>query len=160
MEENTESSAASRIEIRFFSWTNPTYRCFSNFYPAQFWLDGKIWATSEHYYQAMKSTDPAMQDYIRTCGKPSVAKEMGGMTHNPNWDAMKDGVMRKCLRAKFMANLDIKEKLLGTGDALLIEASPGDFYWGEGSTKTGKNRLGVLLPRGSSSGEPFSFLRR
>ena len=39
----------------------------------------------------------------------------------------------------------LKELLINTGDAFLIEASPVDSYWGEGKYGTGKNRLGILL---------------
>lgn len=53
--------------------------------------------------------------------------------------------MKKCLLAKFEQNYDLKIKLLGTGDAILIESSPRDEYWGSGKYNMGKNKLGRLL---------------
>jgi ribA/ribD-fused uncharacterized protein len=53
--------------------------------------------------------------------------------------------MLKGLRAKFNQSLELKNRLLETGNALLIEDSLYDYYWGVGRNKTGKNRLGALL---------------
>lgn len=132
-------------EIRFYGWKYPAVRFLSNFFTAPFELDGKTWKSSEHYYQAMKSEKPAIQEMLRLCDKAGAAKEMGGMVENrKDWEAVKEGVMRKALRAKFSSE-EMKNLLLSTGDAKLIEASPTDFYWGEGDTGQGQNRLGVLL---------------
>lgn len=49
-----------------------------------------------------------------------------------------------CLE-KFRQNLDLKTKLLKTNDAILIEASHKDSYWGYGPNKKGKNKLGKIL---------------
>jgi hypothetical protein len=62
-----------------------------------------------------------------------------------NWDNIKENIMTKVLQAKFTQNEDAKQTLLSTGDAVLIEDSPIDYYWGCGSDGTGKNRLGKLL---------------
>jgi N-glycosidase YbiA len=35
--------------------------------------------------------------------------------------------------------------LLATGDDLLVENAPGDYYWGCGKDGSGKNRLGTIL---------------
>ena len=52
----------------------------SNFYapPRPILLDGKEWATSEHYYQAQKfvTIDPAWAEAIRTAQGPYVAWQM------------------------------------------------------------------------------------
>jgi len=52
--------------------------------------------------------------------------------------------MMDALRAKFAQHDDLRDILLGTGDAALVEHTANDSYWGDGS---GKNRLGVLLMR-------------
>lgn len=57
----------------------------------------------------------------------------------------KDFIMYVVLWAKFTQNLDIQANLLATGESILIEDSPIDFYWGQGSTKTGQNKLGRQL---------------
>lgn len=54
--------------------------------------------------------------------------------------------MYEALRLKFGTHADLKEKLLSTEDARLVEHTTRDSYWGDGGGK-GKNRLGVLLMR-------------
>jgi len=41
----------------------------------------------------------------------------------------------------------LREILLGTGDAKLVEHTENDSYWGDGGDGSGKNRLGILLMR-------------
>ncbi len=56
--------------------------------------------------------------------------------------------MLKALRVKFDQHQDLKQKLLSTGDAKLVEASPYDSYWGNATRKDGSkglNKLGILL---------------
>jgi N-glycosidase YbiA len=60
-----------------------------------------------------------------------------------DWESVKDGIMEFALLAKFTQHEDLKEKLLSTNDAKLIEDSPYDSYWG--SARNGKNMLGLLL---------------
>ncbi len=56
--------------------------------------------------------------------------------------------MRGVLRAKFTQHQDLRELLLSTGDARLVESAktdnPVNRLWGEVNGK-GKNMLGVLL---------------
>ena len=46
---------------------------------------------------------------------------------------------------KFATHADIRELLLSTGTEEIIEQAADDYYWGCGSDKTGKNRLGQIL---------------
>jgi hypothetical protein len=39
----------------------------------------------------------------------------------------------------------LKALLLGTGEAVLVEHTANDSYWGDGGDGSGKNRLGALL---------------
>lgn len=164
-ERNTRLEAPN--EIRFYGRNYPAHREFSNFYLVNLQIDGKEWDSVEHYYQAMKTADPDEQEDIRVGYKlgttqglrigmlkadnltrdssPGFSKKQGrDCQMRENWEDMKEDVMRKALQAKF-SRPDLRAKLLLTGDALLIEASPTDYYWGEGAAKIGKNRLGVLL---------------
>jgi ribA/ribD-fused uncharacterized protein len=58
---------------------------------------------------------------------------------------VKDDVMRRALRAKFEQNPELREQLLATGEAHLIEHTATDSYWGDGGDGSGLNRLGELL---------------
>lgn len=134
-------------EILFYGHKQFAYFC-SNFYPAEFILDGKRWSTSEHYFQAMKFMDPKLQERVRKANRPNEAARIGRDRSLPlrkDWESVKERIMMRALEAKFAQNPDIKAELLATGDAKLIEDSPVDDYWGRGRDHKGKNRLGVLL---------------
>lgn len=66
-----------------------------------------------------------------------------GVKIRPDWEEVKDDVMRIGLYAKFTQNPKLKEMLVKTNDSILEEASPYDSYWG--TAKNGKNMLGKLL---------------
>lgn len=118
---------------------------FSNFFQSPIEIDGRVWQTVEHYFQAMKSNDPKVQEHIRTCKGPATAKKMGrSATLRPDWEHVKEDVMVQALRVKFK-NPSLRLALLETGTSQIIEDAPWDEYWGSGKSGRGKNRLGVLL---------------
>ncbi len=55
--------------------------------------------------------------------------------------------MLDALRAKFTQHEDLRELLLSTGNAQLVEHTASDRYWADGGDGSGKNMLGVLLMR-------------
>ena len=134
-----------RIE---FYRTGDEYGCLSNFaaYPIE--LDGKIWPTTEHYFQAQKFRDDVRAEEIRTAASPMVAARMGRSRHarlREDWELVKDDVMRKAVRAKFAQHNDLRRILLETGDALLVEHTAKDSYWADGGDGHGRNMLGQIL---------------
>lgn len=134
--------------IEFYS-KKPEFKELSNFYAAPFSLDGKTWPSVEHYFQAMKfPTDPAYQETIRQIKTPQSAKSLGSSKEHPirpDWDSVREEVMKKALEAKFTQNEALKQILLSTKGKELVEASPTDIYWGIGKARKGQNRLGKLL---------------
>jgi N-glycosidase YbiA len=54
-------------------------------------------------------------------------------------------IMLEALMAKFTQHADLKQILLDTGDATLVEHTTRDSYWGDGGDGSGRNRLGALL---------------
>jgi ribA/ribD-fused uncharacterized protein len=137
------------MTIRFFS-KSETHREFSNFAPFPFQLDGKRWATTEHYYQAMKFADPKMQSKIRKAPKPNEAKELADANRSavrPDWDAVKDEVMYRAVRSKFDQHAALRDLLMATGDEDIVEDAPNDYYWGVGRDGTGQNKLGRIIER-------------
>lgn len=134
-------------EIRFWRSSDP-FGCLSNFYAAPIEIDGKIWPTTEAYYQAMKFADESLQEFVRLAPNPKEAKTRAYQFPSAlraDWDEVKESVMISALRAKISQHPRIREKLLESGNARLIEASPYDSYWGEGKDRKGQNRLGELL---------------
>lgn len=135
--------------IRFFS-RGDAYSELSNFAPFGFDEGGLHWPTVEHYFQAQKFEGPGAPEYreqIRLARSPRAAKALGrsrGFPIRPDWDSVREDVMRYALERKF-ADPRLRALLLGTGDRPLVEDSPYDRYWGAGRDGRGKNRLGVLL---------------
>ncbi len=135
--------------INFYS-VGDEYGCFSNFahYPIK--LGGKIWPTSEHYFQAQKFDDEQLREAIRKTKSPMLAARMGRDRKNKlkrAWESIKVAVMTEAVRAKFMQHDDIRVILLNTGDAKIVEHTENDDYWGDGGDGSGKNMLGQILMR-------------
>lgn len=122
------------------------YHFLSNFAKHPVRYDGVLWPSSEHAYQAAKTTDKDEKTAVQLAMTPGKAKSAGKkVTMRPNWDQIKNQVMLEIVRAKFKQNRNIKMKLLATGDAELIESNWwGDDFWGvfEGN---GQNKLGKIL---------------
>lgn len=130
-----------------FNSKSKAYSEFSNFHVSPFVIDGIEWQTVEHYFQAQKFPDDPLQDSIRLAKTPGLAKKFGRTRSESfvvNWDQIKEDVMYTGLQAKFTQNPDLKDLLINTGDATLIEKSSWDSYWGIGKGN-GKNRMGHLL---------------
>lgn len=133
--------------IRFYRVNEP-YGEFSNFAPYPFELKGKVWPTSEHYFQAQKFAGTDHEEAIRLTKSPTVAARMGRSRERPlraDWETVKDEIMREALRAKFDQHPTLRSLLLKTGDAELVEHTKNDRYWADGGDGTGQNRLGELL---------------
>lgn len=121
---------------------------FSNFAPWPIELDGKVWPTTEHYYQAQKAIDPAVAERIRQAADPYLAAELGRsrlFEIRKDWDLIKIEVMRKALRAKFTQHDICKNSLLATENRNMVERTDSDDYWGDGRDGLGTNYLGRLL---------------
>lgn len=133
--------------IKFYSET-AQWGEFSNFAAYPIKLGGKIWPTSEHYFQAQKFENKAYQERIRKAPSPMKAAELGRSRKvkiKRNWDRMKDNVMFDAVLAKFSQHNSLTDLLISTADALLIEHTENDAYWGDGGNGTGKNKLGKTL---------------
>lgn len=120
----------------------------SNFaeYPIE--IGGKVWKTTEHYFQAQKFVGTPHEAEIQAAETPAIAAAMGrdkSRPLRPDWESVKEDIMREALEAKFHQHPELAALLSSTGDALLTEASPKDGYWGTGADGKGKNRLGELL---------------
>lgn len=132
----------------YFYGTRDRYGCFSNFSPHGFELDGIYWPTSEHYFQAQKFTGTPHADQIREVKTARDAAKMGRDRKRPlrpDWNEVKDDIMRKAVLRKFETHADIREILLATNDEPIVENSPVDYYWGCGKDGSGKNQLGLIL---------------
>lgn len=145
---NTRESESIIVTILFYSVRESPYGCFSNFAPYPFELDGKRWPTSEHYFQAQKFAGTPHEKEVRQARGPMRAAEMGRERNRPlrpDWERVKDDVMRRAVLRKFEMHDDIRALLLATGDQEIVENAPRDYYWGCGADGSGKNMLGKIL---------------
>ena len=137
-------------------------RFLSNFYPCDFVYEGLTYHTAEAAFQAQKcSTEEDKIKYTEVTN-PVAAKRMGKKEPNlpANWNEIRYDIMKKILTAKF-AVPEMKEKLLSTGDATLVEGNKHhDNYWGQcicerclAKNVAGQNRLGKILMEIRDSGE-------
>lgn len=79
-----------------------------------------------------------MNEMIATAGSVAVMRD--------DWEKYRRRAMLKCLRLKFRQNPKLREILTGTGNALLVEHTTRDSWWGDGGGG-GKNMLGRVLMR-------------
>ena len=133
-------------KINFYKIRDP-YGDFSNFSKHPITLKGKEWKTTEHYFQAQKFAGTEHEEQVRLTPGPRAAAEMGRDRNRPlrtDWESVKESVMKDALLAKIDQYPTIKELLISTGDAEIVEHTENDNYWADGGDGSGKNRLGVI----------------
>jgi ribA/ribD-fused uncharacterized protein len=135
--------------IDFYSNNGPGL-FLSNFSNHPIVVDNVTYKTVEHYFQAAKffQTDPQYALEIINADTPKRAKELGKSPNHPidpNWDNIRNNVMSNAVYYKVLQNQPVRDYLLKTGDSLLRESSPTDYYWGIGQNGTGQNNLGKIL---------------
>ena len=102
------------MTILFYT-TKDRFGEFSNFSKHGVELDGKWWKTTEHYFQAQKFGDVAYQEKIRMAPDAKTAADLGRSREvpiKPDWDLIKEDVMRKAVLKKFQIHLVLKQLLL------------------------------------------------
>jgi ribA/ribD-fused uncharacterized protein len=128
---------------------------YSNWHPASFEADGKLFANSEQYMMWRKATRfPGNQELaaamLRT-PDPAELKAMGRMVQNfveLVWQRERLDIMVAGCYAKFSWNSALRDELLATGDRILVEASPYDRIWGIGLRATDPDALDPTKWRG------------
>jgi ribA/ribD-fused uncharacterized protein len=138
--------------------------CLSQWWPAEFTVDGVRFRSAEHYMmwrKAMLFGDVTMADRILAAHHPRNAKVLGrGVAgfDDRRWAAERFDIVVAGSLAKFGQHDDLREWLTGTGDRVLVEASPTDRVWGIGLAASderaadparwrGLNLLGFALMR-------------
>lgn len=147
-----QEDSVDRSEISFYRSNEKPYGAFSNLYKRSMAFEGVEYPTAEHAYQAGKARKEAVRDWILSAPSPSlVAMAAHGLyTWDivPGWSKLKFERMREVLRAKFTQHDDLRDLLVSTGDARLVEVGRTDNLvnrtWGEVNGK-GRNMLGILL---------------
>lgn len=154
------------LDERFtFFWDGP----FSQWYPADFEVEGVEYNCAEQYMMAEKARlfgDRDTLAWILEAEDPRTQKRLGRVVDGFDariWEQEDDDGLPRCARivargnrAKFSQHPALLELLLDTRGTTLVEASPEDCYWGIGlaeddprardrSMWRGENWLGEVL---------------
>jgi ribA/ribD-fused uncharacterized protein len=112
--------------------------CLSQWYPTPFTLDGVRYATAEHYMMAAKARlfgDGEAERLVLASDDPGKAKDAGRRVRGydeDTWAAHRYDIVVAANAAKFGQHPALADFLRGTGERVLVEASPYDTVWGIG----------------------------
>lgn len=112
--------------------------CLSQWWPAAFTIDGVRYRTAEHWMMAEKARlfgDEPNAAAAVAAGTPKEAKAVGRAVagfDRVRWEAEAFDIVVRGNVAKFGQDPALRDYLVGTGDAVLVEASPVDAVWGIG----------------------------
>ncbi len=156
------SRTADGKECVFFWHEYEENGCFSNWYESPFVMDDFCYRHMEQYIMAEKAKlfhDSEMYTAILRADSPQECKNLGKQVSGYDeevWAPERYRILLTGLRQKFIQNTTLKAELIGTGTAILAEASPYDKIFGVGLTADqansvqehqwpGKNLLGKAL---------------
>lgn len=112
--------------------------CLSQWWPSPFTVAGVSYATAEHWMMAEKARlfgDAEAERRVLDAGHPSEAKNAGRLVRGFDdgvWERERFRIVVEGSVHKFGADAELRGFLLGTGDRVLVEASPVDRVWGIG----------------------------
>jgi len=135
------------------------FREFSNFYPSDFKIEDITYWCMEQWIMAEKARlfgDSKTLTKILASKRAGAIKTLGRKVKSfveVKWAAARPDVALTGLAAKFGQSKQLKELLLSTGDALIVEAAEDDAIWGVGlSVKDAKSASPETQDRWSKDG--------
>lgn len=144
----TLARAGRRLKYVFF-WGHRPQRdgaigtgCLSQWWPSAFTVEGVRFATAEHYMMWRKALlfgDEESAVRIVAASHPRQAKMLGRRVRGfdeQTWADERRAIVRAASVAKFGQRAELRDFLLGTGERILVEASPTDRIWGIGLAAT------------------------
>jgi ribA/ribD-fused uncharacterized protein len=139
-------AAGQRLKYVYF-WGHEPRRdgriggsCLSQWWPAEFTVDGLTFPTAEHFMMHRKALlfgDEETAARILRARHPNEAKTLGREVRGYDeevWTANRFDIVVAGNLAKFGQHALPGRFLIGTGDQVLVEASPLDRIWGIGLT--------------------------
>lgn len=126
------------------------YYFLSNFFYSPVTYNGKTYQNSEAAFQAQKTLSEEVQWKFTRLTPRDARTEGRKLTLRPDWEEVKDDIMRNILRSKF-SNPVLARQLLDTDDAILEEQNTWhDNCWGNCTCDKcrqipGQNKLGTML---------------
>ena len=152
----------------YFNSRTLYFDIFSNFYEEPLEINGQIWKSGEHFYQAAKFAKTGLQPdeeiyhTIINAETPGTAKRLAdeyfsGENKECSHQALRTFVaMATMLNVKFAHGTLARKRLMQTGNLELIHHSGSDFFWGQSRKGEGKNLLGKALMQMRDSGSDCS----
>lgn len=121
------------------------YKFLSNFYPCKVILDGVEYHSVENAYQAAKTLDEKERIRFQVL-TAKQAKQAGKLLDiRDDWSYTRLIIMIDLVTQKFSNDHTLKQMLIDTGNAELIEGNEWkDTFWGVCEGK-GSNHLGKIL---------------
>lgn len=122
-----------------------TASCFSQWYHAPFVVDGRRYATAEHFMMAEKAAlfaDRETRALVLQAPDPGAAKALGREVRGFDealWLERRFAIVTRANEAKFGQNAELGRFLGQTGSRVLVEASPVDTVWGIGLAQDDHN---------------------
>ena len=166
----------TKTHIYFFGYEGPDpHVCFQQWFPCMF--TARVWTATDvnhpsgprqefgsteqviMHAKAMLMGDEETATKIANATHPSEAKLLSRQVRDfdqERWNSRCEAIVAEANHAKFSQNEDLKLVLLGTGERIIVEASPDDRIWGisfdaataEGKeAEWGKNLLEKVLMR-------------
>lgn len=126
-----------------------TKACFSQWFPCNFEVDGIMYNCAEQYMMAEKARvfeDEEIRAKILAASDPKIIKALGREVKNfsvEKWAPVSKEIVVKGNMHKFAQNIELFQFLHGTGNRILVEASPYDTIWGIGMQESDE---GILNP--------------
>ncbi|RST13185.1 NADAR family protein [Streptomyces sp. WAC04770] len=112
--------------------------CLSQWWPSPFTVDGVAYASAEHWMMAGKARlfgDAEAERAAVSATSPAAAKKAGRLVRGFDedvWIRERFALVVEGSVHKFGQDPELADYLLGTGDRVLVEASPLDRIWGIG----------------------------
>lgn len=110
----------------------------SQWQPSPFEVDGVAYLTAEHWMMAEKARlfdDTEILDRILASEHPGAAQKLGRRVRGFRqavWEERRFEIVVRGSVHKFGSRPELRSYLLGTGQRVLVEASPIDRIWGIG----------------------------
>lgn len=141
-----------------FFWGGP----YSNWFPQPFEYLGTTYNCSEQFMMEQKALlfgDREIANLVMEAKHPDQQKRLGRQVKGFDkrvWEGAAVNLMAPALAAKFTSTDWLKKTILGSGNAIIVEASPVDQVWGVGLARNdpaildeenwrGMNLLGISL---------------
>jgi ribA/ribD-fused uncharacterized protein len=139
-------------EIRFYYPDEVPYGPLANYHLCPIHIDGRTYQSAEHAFQYLKAARKQVAEWIASAPDAFLAAVAGDNLPDheiiSHWSDRREEFMRAVLCAKFTQHAHLRQLLLSTGDAEIVEWAADDNevnrFWSK-VNGVGENVLGELL---------------